>query len=54
MQVDSTPPFTSIAQAMGQADQAPPPAAASGDGDKSAPTQPANPPGVGETVDVTA
>ena len=54
MQVDSTPPFTSIAQAMGQAAQAPPPASADGDDKSSAPVPSANPPGVGEAVDVTA
>jgi hypothetical protein len=54
MQVDSTPPFTSIAQAMGQAAQAPPPPSASADSDdKSAPVQAAAPKGVGEAVDVT-
>jgi hypothetical protein len=54
MQVDSTPPFTSIAQAMGQAAQAPPPPAGPDGGASPAPAQAATPPGVGEAVDVTA
>jgi hypothetical protein len=56
MQVDSTPPFTSIAQAMGQAAQAPPPPGADGDNDADGARpagQASTPSGVGASVDVT-
>jgi hypothetical protein len=55
MQVDSTPPFTSVAQAMGQTAQAPPPAASDGDADKT-PDLSATPADgdVGTLVNITA
>lgn len=55
MQVDSSPPFTSIAQAMGQTAQ-PQPAASDNDNDAdnaSQPAQPSTPSGVGGTLDLT-
>lgn len=56
MQVDSSAPFTSVAQAMGQTAQPATPVSSDSDGDSdgSPPASAANPPGVGSVVDLTA
>ncbi len=55
MQVDSSPPFTSVAQSMGQAVQPPPPPKSNdGDTDTLASAKAATPNGVGGKVDISA
>ena len=51
MQIDSTPPHTNVAQAMGEVAQAPPPPKPS---DVDTGVKATTPDGVGDKVDVTA